>query len=376
MRARFKIEDRKLRWATRGLIFFFVLSIGAPFIANEKPIMCVSDKQTYWPIFKRGLFNASCNKSLMTLIPYSAGTLDGHNRNVGPFDAQDTPSLKYRHWLGTDTLGRDVLAGLLQGAFIALWIGTLSTLLALIIGFVLAFLSGFIGDHTVKLSPVNLFLAILLIIIATYLWLYQGLWTRLWIVVLGGLALYAIVRFDRGMQGKKIAIPFDLIIIRIMEIFKSIPGLFLLLFFMTVFTKPSYWNIILIIGLVRWPLITRYVRAELLKIRQEDYIEAAFGYGLSHFRVFTRHALPNILTPVIVTAAFGFGSAVLLESTLSFLGIGVPLDRVSWGSMLNEARQNFDSWWLALFPGMAIFLTILLFNYLGDVLNTRLGARV
>jgi len=118
-------------------------------------------------------------------------------------------------------------------------------------------------------------------------------------------------------------------------------------------------------------MIARYVRAEMLKIREQRYIEASKAIGMSDLRILFRHAAPATLTPVIVAVAFGFSSAILLESALSFLGIGLPADHVSFGSMLSEARNNYEAWWLAIFPGMAIFCLVFAFNYRGDRISKQ-----
>ena len=133
--------------------------------------------------------------------------------------------------------------------------------------------------------------------------------------------------------------------------------------------SPSVWKVIFIIALVRWPSVTRYLRAEVLKIKEMQFVQSAQGIGLSDWKIFKDNILPLAASPVIVASALGFAYAVLAESTLSFLGIGVPAEVVTWGSLLTEARRNFSSWWLAFFPGLMIYLVILLFNSIGDRLD-------
>ena len=124
-----------------------------------------------------------------------------------------------------------------------------------------------------------------------------------------------------------------------------------------------------LIGLLAWPSIARFIRAELLRIRQLEYIEAARAIGLSEWRILARHAIPNALPPVLITIAFGTASAILLEATLSFLGIGVDINAITWGSMLRVSKVT--AWWMFIFPGLAIFATVTLFNLLGDQLSRR-----
>jgi peptide/nickel transport system permease protein len=124
-----------------------------------------------------------------------------------------------------------------------------------------------------------------------------------------------------------------------------------------------------IIGLIGWTSIARFIRAELLRIRNLSYIEAARAMGFSEFQILLKHAIPNALGPVLITLAFGIASAILLESTLSFLNIGVSDEDVSWGKLLSYARQREEAWWLAVFPGLAIFITVTIFNLIGEGLS-------
>jgi peptide/nickel transport system permease protein len=131
-----------------------------------------------------------------------------------------------------------------------------------------------------------------------------------------------------------------------------------------------------IIGLTGWTGIAKYVRAELLRVRSLEYIEAAQSLGFSEWRIIFRHALPNSLTPVLITIAFGIASAILVESSLSFLGIGVQAELQTWGKLLSEAREDVSAWWLAVFPGLAIFVTVTIFNLIGEGLTDALDPRL
>ena len=168
---------------------------------------------------------------------------------------------------------------------------------------------------------------------------------------------------------KQMTINWDLILMRLIEIFKSIPGIFFLLAIFAIIEKPNLLFLILILGFLMWPPFARFIRAEFLKIREAEYINMAKSLGLKNSAIIWNHALPNALGPVLVALSFGFANAVLLESTLSFLGIGLPEGTVSWGSILNTARSNFSAWWLAIFPGLAIFISIYIFNRFGDAFS-------
>jgi peptide/nickel transport system permease protein len=141
---------------------------------------------------------------------------------------------------------------------------------------------------------------------------------------------------------------------------------------LAVVAKPSIYYVLLIIGCLRWTGIARLVRAEMLRIRDLQYIEAAKVLGLGKWRIWGRHALPNGLRPVWAALAFGMAGAILVEASLSFLGIGLPVETVTWGSLMRQLpAANLRPWWLAVFPGLAIFMTVLAFNALGEALADK-----
>jgi peptide/nickel transport system permease protein len=175
--------------------------------------------------------------------------------------------------------------------------------------------------------------------------------------------------------GKKVTIPADILVMRFIEVLNSIPALLLILSVVAVIRKPSILYVMAIIGLIRWTGIARFIRAELLKIRNLSYVEAAQAMGFSDWRIILRHALPNALTSVLIAIAFGVASSILLEAFLSFLGIGVATEQVTWGTMLNAARRAPSAWWLAIFPGLAIFFTVTIFNLLGEGLTDALDPK-
>ena len=219
-----------------------------------------------------------------------------------------------RHLLGTDELGRDVLARMIYGSRVSLLVGYSATALSLIIG-------SFLG---------------------------------------------AIAGYYRGIA--------DWIVSRLIEVVLCFPFLFLVLGIVALF-KPSLYTILIALGLTSWTTEARFVRAEFLRIRELEYAQAARASGAGDSRIIFRHLLPNALAPVIVSASFGVASAILAESALSFLGFGVALPTPSWGSILAVAREFIDAWWLVLFPGVAIFLTVAAFNLIGDRLRDVLDPK-
>lgn len=335
------------RWQLISLFFFIIIGLLHGYIASD---------------------------SGKALIPYAYNTIDKANRNVGPFDFQQISSLYYRHWLGTDSIGRDVLAGLLSGTNVALRIGFFAVLLAAFIGCFLGYLSGFVGNKGFRIDGRWLTSIAIGLLVSGFYIVFGSLGVKLIFGLLGlallGLAVYLNDKEDYSKY--TVAVPFDTIIMRLIEVFRSIPIVFMILIALSLFRSANYWNIILVIALVRWPTITRYLRAEIMAIKEENFIIAAEALGLPRWKIFIDTVFPLAASPVIVASAFAFASAILLESTLSFLGIGVPADSVTWASILKEARHYFSSWWLAFFPGMMIFLVIYLFNSIGDSINDRL----
>jgi len=161
---------------------------------------------------------------------------------------------------------------------------------------------------------------------------------------------------------------------RIIEVMNSIPILLIILAAIAMLQKPSIFHIMVIIGLLRWTGIARFIRAELLRVRSLNYVEAAQAMGFSELRIILRHAIPNALTPVLISIAFGVASAILLEAFISFL---IPFDNeITWGSLLREARRAPTAWWLAIFPGLAIFITVTLFNLIGEGLTDALDPKL
>jgi peptide/nickel transport system permease protein len=191
------------------------------------------------------------------------------------------------------------------------------------------------------------------------------------IIVIG---IHQIFRRVRKV-GKEIAVPVDSIVLRLIEILRSIPAFFLLFAILGMIPSPGLASVIFLIAILSSPSIIRFVRAEALKLRDQTFIQSARVIGLTDLKIIGRHIIPNAIGPALITIAFGMGSAVLIESALSFLGMGITADAVTWGKMLNLARSNFSAWWMALLPGMAIFLTIAVFNRLGDVLDTQITGR-
>lgn len=225
------------------------------------------------------------------------------------------PFAMERFPLGTDTLGRNIAAGMVHGARVSLTIGIVSTLVALLIGVPLGAVAGYAG----------------------------------------GLVDDALMRFT--------------------EFFQTIPS-FALAIVLVAILQPQLGSIVLAIGVVSWPPVARLVRGEVLSLRSREYVQAAVTIGQSTPRIIFSQVLPNTIAPIIVMGSLMIGSAILLESSLSFLGLGDP-NMMSWGYMVGAGRTRLlDAWWISFFPGLAIFLTVLALNLAGEGLNDALNPRL
>jgi len=219
------------------------------------------------------------------------------------------------HLLGTDSVGRDVLSRLIYAARVSLTVGVLAVAMYVVIGTAIGATAGYYG-------------------------------------------------------GK-----FDLILSRVMDVMLSFPPLIIILFAVSVFGRPSIWNVIIVLGLLGWPALARLVRGQFLALRDLEFVLAARASGASDARVVIRHMLPNALAPVLVAATFGMANAILIEAALSFLGMGVQPPTPSWGNMLTDAQSLTvleRMPWLWVLPGFMILISVLSINFMGDGLRDAL----
>ncbi len=269
-----------------------------------------------WRRFRRSRLatGALAYVAILTLAAAAAPLIAPYAPNAVDLAAHLQPP-SARHPFGTDDLGRDVLARMIHGSRVSLLVGYSATALSLLIG----------------------------------------------------AALGAIAGYYRGVA--------DWIVSRLIEVVLCFPFLFLVLGIVALF-KPSLYTILVALALTSWTTEARFVRAEFLRIREMEYAQAARASGARDGRIIFRHLLPNALAPVIVSASFGVASAILAESALSFLGFGVALPAASWGSILSVAQEFVGfAWWLVVFPGVAIFLTVAAFNVIGDRLRDVMDPR-
>jgi len=348
---------------------YITVAILAPFIASDIPIVCVSDRSLSFPILKTHESQllhithgkSSTNDCWYALIPYSYKNLGGTEASLlPPLSTQVGISSRFTHWLGTDKIGRDVAAGMIRGTRTAVKIGGFSVLISFLLGTWLGIFAGYFGDNGLKMSLWQLLSTSVFTLLA-FFYLYYGSHYLLFLglVVFG--ILFHIILSKFALRKKNYNFPIDLIVVKAIEVRKSIPGLFFILAMLIIFNRPSSWNIVIVISLLGWIDFAKLARAETMATKQENYVISARLLGLSLSNILSKQILPNIMPTLWVVACFSLSSAILLESSLSFLGIGLPVEDVSWGKLMNEGRTS-QAWWLVVFPGLAIFILVLSLN--------------
>lgn len=301
----------------------FFIAIFAPLLANDKPLYLKYHGQKYYPALG-DLLPVWQNRDLAGLDLRGMKLEAGEKRvmPVIPYSPTeynlDTPLMPpgQTHWLGTDEQGRDVAARLIFGTRVSLAVGFIAVGIYFVIGLIVGAIAGYYGGIV------------------------------------------------------------DILVQRVIEIVMCFPTFFLILTVLA-FVGPSIFNIMIVIGLTGWTGIARLVRAEFLKLRNQDFVTAIRAAGARPARIMFRHILPNALAPVLVSLSFGVASSILAESSLSFLGFGVQPPTPSWGDTLSQARDFMDiAWWLTIFPGLAIFITLTAFNLVGEGLRDAIDPKM
>jgi len=287
---------------------------------------------------------------------------------------------------GTDDLGRDVFARMLQGSWVSLTVGFVAVGIAIIIGIFLGGIAGYYGQRHIR---INQLIAAGFLTAGVVLLITDLIWAGA-VFLLCGLAciLLSFLTKKSARSRTKPAwtrlwyfntISIDTLVMRFVDIMLCFPS-FLLILTVVALLPASIYNIMIVIGLTSWMGTTRFVRAEFLSLREQDFVAAAKALGLSNFRIIFRHMMPNAVAPVLVSATIGIATAILTEAGLSFLGFGVPPPHATWGNILSDGKRFiFDAPWLTFVPGIAILLVVLSFNLFGeglrDVMNPKLRER-
>jgi peptide/nickel transport system permease protein len=333
---------RKLAMIALAYVAFLCLvALFAPMIVGTKPIICKYHGRIYFPFmayYVRSWENAALRadqlphhypSQLKELDPESwaiwplvyqdpywrVRTDEWPGRPENPFGTDGVPSRL--NWFGTDQQGFDVFAQMVHGTQIALSVGFVSMGIAAAIGITLGAMAGYLGG-----------------------------WA-------------------------------DMVISRLIELVLCIPALVLILVLVAMLDKVSNYHLMAIVGITSWTGIARLTRAEFLKLKQMEFVSAARAVGASNTRIMFRHLLRNALAPVLVPITFGIADAILIESSLSFLGFGASPPNPSWGTLLHAGRMAIQqSWWLILYPGLAIFFTVLAYNLIGEGLQEATDPRL
>lgn len=319
-------RDRRARAWLGLLAALAALAAGADLLASDLPLAVEVDGATWLLpcVTHPAALRAESQRSLRararwllpTPIPFGPNQTLATTGDARPDAPPWAPDAE--HLLGTDELGRDVLARILHGARVSLFVALFTVLLAVLVG-----------------------------------------------LLVGGVAGYAGGWLDAALS-------------RVLEVMTTFPTVFFLIALLAVLRTSSLWPLVLVLGLTRWTDIARLVRGEVLRLKGLDFVLAARAMGASHGHLLARHLLPNALGPVLVSATFGVASAVLLETALSFLGLGVAPPTASWGELLAQAHRSLlhpGAWWLAVFPGLALTLTVLAVNGVGESLSRTFDGR-
>ncbi len=323
-------RSRRGFWSLIIFVVLFVLSLGAELISNDRPLVARYNGQLMFPLvndYAETAFGGDFDSPADYLDPFIRDQFDKPgNWAIYPLNPYRYDTLNYfarepnpappsaDNWLGTDDRGRDVVARLLYGFRVSILFGLALTVTGVILGLVTGAIQGYFAGKT------------------------------------------------------------DLLFQRFMEIWGSMPELYLLIIFASIF-EPSVLLLLLLLSLFGWMGLSDYVRADFLRNRNLDYVQAARAMGLSNRQIIWRHVLPNSLTPVVTFLPFRMSAAILALTSLDFLGLGVPPSTPSLGELLAQGKNNLDAWWIALSTFMVLTVTLLLLTNIGDALRNSLDVR-
>ena len=357
-------KNRMALWGLVIFILFFIVAVsGLILTTGESPV----------------LDPAKVRLSEKLLRPFSPVNTE----MIGP---DDRPVFGI-YLLGTDDLGRDVFARMMQGAWVSLTVGFIAVGISVFIGIVLGGIAGYYGTLKIKFMDVLCLVAVssLLIFLASG----QGGLAITSLLIAMTFFIFSLAYYFLSARGRiNLSVlnfmffdtfSIDTLIMRFVDIMLCFPSFFLILTIVAVL-PASIYNIMIVIGLTSWMGTTRFVRAEFLTLREQDFVSAAKVMGIRDLSIIFRHMIPNSIAPVLVSATIGIAGAILAEAALSFLGFGVPPPHATWGNILSDGKSFlFDAPWLTYIPGLSILIIVLSFNLFGeglrDALNPKLRKR-
>lgn len=372
------------------MILLILISFLTPFIKGDSPIILKTGDQTlYFPSPSSSLASDTVWKWL-PLIPVSEKNIDLKRRLLPPLSISTQGENTIRHWAGTDHLGRDVAAGLISGIWYALLIGFGVMIISLLIGIILGACSGWFGNQEIKWSPSGTLIRTCLLIASIILILH---WIDLKVMnaISNGSVIFLIVCIlivlivtfyflkllekRRKLQSSWIKIPIDNSISRIIEWLTAIPALLIILALTAIVKQQNVLTMIILISILTWPLAARLVRAEVMRRKYQPYLQQLRHQEMPFIKILFRDLLPNIWTPLITVFAFGFAGVIMLDATLSFLSLGLPVEQVNWGNQIGGIRRHPEAWWLVVFPGLMIAGILISLNIIGNWLQDKAGAK-
>jgi peptide/nickel transport system permease protein len=355
---------RKNRLALWGLFIFVLFFI----VAGCGLILTMGDNPVLDP--------AKVRLSEKLLSPFSPVNTDMIDPGDRPFFNIDL--------LGTDDLGRDVFARMMQGAWVSLTVGFVAVGISVIIGIIMGGVAGYYGTLKIKfmniIALLSFFISMIFFASGQKALGMNALLATLVFMILS--LIYFSISKRRSVNSRAVNFLFfdtvsvDSLIMRFVDIMLCFPSFFLILTVIAIL-PASIYNIMIVIGLTSWMGTTRFVRAEFLSLREQDFVSAAKVMGISDTSIIFRHMIPNAIAPVLVSATIGIAGAILTEAGLSFLGFGVPPPHATWGNVLSDGKRFlFDAPWLTYIPGLSILAVVLAFNLFGEGLRDSMNPKL
>ncbi len=381
----------KVKLSIGFMLCLMLLSFMTPLLKGDGPVILKTGNETYYfPKQSSKTIHPDSGWQLRPLIAISEKNIDLKRRLLSPMSISGQGENANRHLAGTDHLGRDVAAGLISGIWYALTIGFGVMIISLFIGIIMGASAGWYGDHGIKWSIAGALIRSIALFIFLIVIIHGYDLLQMFVLGAGAFAfmfccslfiLVLIFYFINLLEKKRkletnwIQFPLDSAISRMIEWLTAIPALLIILALSAVVKQQSVWTMIGLISLLTWPLTARLVRSEVLRRKYQPYLQQALHQEIPFWKLLLRDLLPNIWTPLITVFAFGFSGVIMLDATLSFLSLGLPIEQVNWGNQLGGIRRHPEAWWLVVFPGLMIAGILISLNVIGNWLQDKAGAK-